>query len=78
MPQDIDRIYKLAAGAASFDDTLALLKVTQDRAADIRTSDILLEDRKGAVLVLKILIDKLQSARKNLQQRSGGLNTEDE
>lgn len=82
--QEIDRLFKLAAGG-DYETILALLIAAQDRAADIRTtlSDAAsghneYELRSGAVAILTTMIDKLRSARKTLEQRPGGLNTEGE
>lgn len=76
--EKIDQLYRLVAGG-DYECVLELLTLSQDRAADIRLTDLPNEEqRRGAVLILAILIDKLRSARKTLEQRPGGLNTEGE
>lgn len=82
--EEIDRLYKVAA-AGDHETILSLLIAVQDQAADIRAplsrsaaSHNEYELRTGAVAILTTMIDKLRSARKTLEQRPSGLNTETE
>lgn len=74
--------FRIVASSPNYEDFVRLLRMTETQAADIRTiigGDVkgtTYDERKGAVAILGDIIDKMESARKNLGQQAGGLDNE--
>lgn len=81
--KEIDRRYRIVAGAPNANDVIELVSAVADEVADIRTKTsgqmgaMSIESRQAAITILTHVIDRLRGIRKNELQRSSGLIDED-